>query len=49
MSTTLIVLGVILCTASGSTDSNFMGFVWFFTIARGMTVSPEIELRENSC
>ncbi|KAJ7766893.1 MFS general substrate transporter [Mycena metata] len=37
LSTVLIVVGVILCTAAHGYRDSFLGFVWMFTIARGIT------------
>ncbi|KAF7338018.1 MFS transporter [Mycena venus] len=33
----LIVLGIILCTAAHGANGSFHGFLWMFTIARGIT------------
>ncbi|KAJ6597270.1 major facilitator superfamily domain-containing protein [Mycena vulgaris] len=33
----LIVIGVILCTAAHGANGSFHGFLWMFTIARGIT------------
>ncbi|KAJ7172153.1 MFS Git1p-like glycerophosphoinositol permease [Mycena filopes] len=37
ISTVLIVVGVILCTAAHGAHGSFHGFLWMFTIARGIT------------
>ncbi|KAJ6531332.1 major facilitator superfamily domain-containing protein [Mycena capillaripes] len=37
LSTILIVLGIILCTAAHGAHGSFHGFLWMFTIARGIT------------
>ncbi|KAJ7709519.1 MFS Git1p-related glycerophosphoinositol permease [Mycena rosella] len=37
LSTVLIVIGVILCTAAHGANGSFHGFLWMFTIARGIT------------
>ncbi|KAJ7510202.1 MFS Git1p-related glycerophosphoinositol permease [Mycena galericulata] len=37
ISTVMIVVGVILCTAAHGANGSFHGFLWMFTIARGIT------------
>ncbi|KAJ7343107.1 MFS general substrate transporter [Mycena albidolilacea] len=37
LSTVLIVLGIVLCTAAHGANGSFHGFLWMFTIARGIT------------
>ncbi|KAF8211836.1 MFS general substrate transporter [Mycena galopus ATCC 62051] len=37
LSTVLIVIGIILCTAAKGANDSFHGFLWMFTIARGIT------------
>ncbi|KAF7311391.1 MFS transporter [Mycena kentingensis (nom. inval.)] len=37
LSTVLIVIGIILCTAAHGANGSFHGFLWMFTIARGIT------------
>ncbi|CAK5277228.1 unnamed protein product [Mycena citricolor] len=37
LSTVLIVLGIILCAAAKGAHGSFHGFLWMFTIARGIT------------
>ncbi|KAJ7096464.1 MFS Git1p-related glycerophosphoinositol permease [Mycena crocata] len=37
LSTILIVVGIILCTAAHGANESFHGFLWMFTVARGIT------------
>lgn len=37
LSTVMIVIGIILCTASHGANGSFIGFLWMFTICRGIT------------
>ncbi|KAJ6453466.1 MFS Git1p-related glycerophosphoinositol permease [Mycena vitilis] len=37
LSTVLIVIGIVLCTAAHGAHGSFHGFLWMFTIARGIT------------
>ncbi|KAK0466921.1 major facilitator superfamily domain-containing protein [Desarmillaria tabescens] len=37
LSTVMIVIGIILCTASHGANGSFIGFLWMFTVCRGIT------------
>ncbi|KAG7445067.1 MFS Git1p-like glycerophosphoinositol permease [Guyanagaster necrorhizus] len=37
LSTVMIVIGIILCAASHGANGSFIGFLWMFTVCRGIT------------